>query len=1001
MKKNIIFSIIISLTLVLSAHAQTTSSTPTIEELQKQIQLLLSQMSSLQKEVTTLRSTTPAPTTTSNMTTSTTATTPIVTPSITPLEIDESEVTETETAYVLPPVLTRSLFRGSRGEDVRQLQEFLAQDPTIYPDGAVSGYYGVSTEAAVKRWQAKNGIPSVGIIGRQTIAKFKVLYPDATIFPRPTAPVPNDSTIVTRPSYCPVYSYMPVCKENQSSFDQKGCQVCQQKTPEVKKEICPALPTVDACPAGEERVVTYKSESCGVYYACKSREISRADNTVATLKKVSSIQTDNRYTINLYDPEGVQKFSLYNSKGTEINLGYPACRKEWSSPIISVNAGEFPLKLSLADCASSQYSTTLNTSVVIKPILEGLTFPYKFSSGKIVSSSEEARSYCYANGPSSGQGTAAECETKFGVVYTNITTVATTSGRAVYLTDSFAACMTKYGFSAEAKQIKTWAQSPDSIPWSTLSSSAQNTVQKCESEYYGQQTVETGAAMCADGKDNDGDGFIDSTDPSCTGYTSTSSTTQSQTLTQNTTTASNSNWINKTWNFRDGQSATSYILNRTDAEYANYLAPIQAQCLTINKSLFTWKPNAGSDATTNWQNFGIPDCSETATSSTNTQTTTTVTYPSSGQKNQIWNSLGLNSSIRTDADPTRIDSLKQACVSTPSGANIWSPNAGTSSSVDFGMPSADKCQRASACTTSQYFDGANCVSSTYQTTSTYSSCPTDVTNLLGSGCHEMNSSYYFNGAMDRYVIKSAATIVKECSTNYVQGCTTGTTSTTSTTTTDSCSQYGDGWHVMGDNNCYDSSMTNYRTANGTLYSCSSTPSSGCSSSGNTTTSSSCGSGYYWNGSSCVSSSSSTTGCGSSPGACTTESQCTAVNFFWYDSSCHSSSSSSSNSSTACSSSQYWNGSSCVSSSSTTSTSCPSGQYWSGTACVISTTSSSCSSGQYWNGSACVNTSTTDCTSGQYWNGTACVSSTPSASVYDQMRDQLKSMEIILRDLLKR
>ena len=60
------------------------------------------------------------------------------------------------------PSLSRNLKKGSSGADVTSLQQFLAGDPSIYPEGTVSGYFGVLTEAAVKRWQAANGIVSSG-----------------------------------------------------------------------------------------------------------------------------------------------------------------------------------------------------------------------------------------------------------------------------------------------------------------------------------------------------------------------------------------------------------------------------------------------------------------------------------------------------------------------------------------------------------------------------------------------------------------------------------------------------------------------------------------------------------------------------------------------------------------------------------------------------------------------------------------------------------------------
>lgn len=70
--------------------------------------------------------------------------------------------------------LTRSLSLGARGNDVKYLQEFLAKDPKIYyPEGLITGYFGPRTREAVKKWQQKNGIDAIGIVGPKTIAKIK------------------------------------------------------------------------------------------------------------------------------------------------------------------------------------------------------------------------------------------------------------------------------------------------------------------------------------------------------------------------------------------------------------------------------------------------------------------------------------------------------------------------------------------------------------------------------------------------------------------------------------------------------------------------------------------------------------------------------------------------------------------------------------------------------------------------------------------------------------
>jgi peptidoglycan hydrolase-like protein with peptidoglycan-binding domain len=69
---------------------------------------------------------------------------------------------------------------GSQGSDVAALQAYLAADPSIYPQGTVSGYFGSLTRAAVQRFQEKYGIakagdPGYGIVGPKTRAKIREL----------------------------------------------------------------------------------------------------------------------------------------------------------------------------------------------------------------------------------------------------------------------------------------------------------------------------------------------------------------------------------------------------------------------------------------------------------------------------------------------------------------------------------------------------------------------------------------------------------------------------------------------------------------------------------------------------------------------------------------------------------------------------------------------------------------------------------------------------------
>jgi sortase A len=64
-----------------------------------------------------------------------------------------------------PPVLHRTLRIGTRGGDVRALQRFLGVRP--------SGTFGPATAAAVRRFQARHGIPSTGVVATLTRAALR------------------------------------------------------------------------------------------------------------------------------------------------------------------------------------------------------------------------------------------------------------------------------------------------------------------------------------------------------------------------------------------------------------------------------------------------------------------------------------------------------------------------------------------------------------------------------------------------------------------------------------------------------------------------------------------------------------------------------------------------------------------------------------------------------------------------------------------------------------
>jgi peptidoglycan hydrolase-like protein with peptidoglycan-binding domain len=74
-------------------------------------------------------------------------------------------------SYLAELKILRQLRQGMTGEDIKTLQAILATQPDVYPEGIVSGYYGPLTTKAVKKYQEKFGINSVGEVGPMTRMK--------------------------------------------------------------------------------------------------------------------------------------------------------------------------------------------------------------------------------------------------------------------------------------------------------------------------------------------------------------------------------------------------------------------------------------------------------------------------------------------------------------------------------------------------------------------------------------------------------------------------------------------------------------------------------------------------------------------------------------------------------------------------------------------------------------------------------------------------------------
>jgi len=73
-------------------------------------------------------------------------------------------------------VLGDDIAFGSTNADIKKIQTLLATDPTLYPYGLATGYFGPKTQEAIRSFQARFGLDTVGIVGPSTRALFEVFF---------------------------------------------------------------------------------------------------------------------------------------------------------------------------------------------------------------------------------------------------------------------------------------------------------------------------------------------------------------------------------------------------------------------------------------------------------------------------------------------------------------------------------------------------------------------------------------------------------------------------------------------------------------------------------------------------------------------------------------------------------------------------------------------------------------------------------------------------------
>lgn len=76
--------------------------------------------------------------------------------------------------------LKDGLEQGMSDEDIRKIQEILATDRSVYPEGLVTGYFGPLTSAALTRFQNKFKLEVTGTLSEETKQYLQELWQERT-----------------------------------------------------------------------------------------------------------------------------------------------------------------------------------------------------------------------------------------------------------------------------------------------------------------------------------------------------------------------------------------------------------------------------------------------------------------------------------------------------------------------------------------------------------------------------------------------------------------------------------------------------------------------------------------------------------------------------------------------------------------------------------------------------------------------------------------------------
>lgn len=309
------------------------------------------------------------------------------------------EITQQDLAVVKSEIqFTQFLSQGSEGDEVKQLQEVLSKDPDIYPEGKITGFFGPATESAVKRFQEKNGIDALGIIGPKTRSQLNKLITKGAgrseVIPWGLLKAPGlERNEIISSSSSPLLAPL-LATTSPVIVDQPGAGISTTTIPAVPAQFATSTASISAptpsagggatpsslpsptptptpvpspspMPAPVPSPAPSPTPSSGATSTPPASSTNSNNNSLLSFTRVNS----DRYVLSFSDPDGLQDINIRKAGGSVLYSGRPLncpTQLEGSSGgwlNFKFFPSDFPLTGSIIDCAHSGVAYPVQASL--------------------------------------------------------------------------------------------------------------------------------------------------------------------------------------------------------------------------------------------------------------------------------------------------------------------------------------------------------------------------------------------------------------------------------------------------------------------------------------------------------------------------------------------------------------------------------------------------------------------------------------------------------------